>query len=236
VPKPDDYTSRARIAPVLLVISPGVVFMATSAVAQVKVAFGGATLVALLAVVAAQLGRDRGRALEPGLWQQWGGAPTVRKLRFRGGDSMQRVERHHATVEAATGHQLPTPEDEAADPGAADVAYEDAVSALRELTRDDPRFRLVWAENADYGFRRNTLGLRRWGTLSAAVVLFGALLFLLLSGEDLAGVLTGAGPAAVWSVAMLVFFRVVVTEEWVRVPAEAYADRLLGAAGNIEPR
>src|SRR4051812_8233013 len=31
----------------------------------------------------AQLGRDRGKALEPGLWDEWGGSPTLQVWRQR---------------------------------------------------------------------------------------------------------------------------------------------------------
>lgn len=230
MPEPDAYTRRARVMPVLLVVSPALVFVATSALVEVKVAFGGSLLVGILTLLAAQLGRDRGRRLEPALWESWGGAPALRLLRFRGGEPAETVRRRHDNVAAATGRALPSAEQEAAAPETSDAAYEDALVALRELTRSTDDYRLLAAENADYGLRRNTLGLRGHGLAGAAVVLGGSALLFFLSDDAIETRLAGAGPAAAWSLGMLAFFGLVVRPEWVRVAAEAYAHRLIGAA------
>ena len=63
------------------------------------------------------------------------------------------------------------PRKRVADPEWADTKYEEVVTSLREATRDTSRFPLVFAENANYGFRRNLWGLRPIGT-AVAVVLF----------------------------------------------------------------
>jgi hypothetical protein len=230
MPRLDAYTWRARVAPVLLVISPAFVLMVTTAAAQFKAAFTSASVVALLTLVAAQVGRDGGRELQPALWQKWGGAPTLRLLRFSGGEPAKRVERRHASIEVATGHRLPTAAEEAADPSAADVEYEDALTVLRNLTRDEAEHKLVFAENVNYGFRRNTLGLRPWGIASAVLVLAIAVGVFLLSHKTASDRLAAVGPAGMWAVLSLVFFGFIVSDEWVRLPADAYAERLVGAA------
>ena len=62
------------------------------------------------------------------------------------------------------------------------------MTSLREATRDTSRFPLVFAENANYGFRRNLWGLRPIGTGVAVVLLLfsWALLLLTVWGAALA--------------------------------------------------
>lgn len=207
--------------------------MATTAAAQAKAAFGSATLLALLSLLAAHLGRDRARGLQADLWKRWGGAPTSRRLRFRDGGSAERVQRRHDAFERVTGHALPSADDEAANPVGADEAYEDAVALVRDLTRDRSRFGVLFSENADYGFRRNMLGLRGWSVAVALLVLAGAILIFALDTESVGARLTAALPAAAWSVGVLAFDLLVVKDAWVRLPAEAYADQLVTAAETL---
>jgi hypothetical protein len=54
---------------------------------------------------------------------------------------------------------MPTPEEEAQHPAAADARYRSATKRLIELRRDR-KYRILHSENASYGFRRNLLGLR----------------------------------------------------------------------------
>ena len=55
------------------------------------------------------------------------------------------------------------------------------MTSLREATRDTSRFPLVFAENANYGFRRNLWGLRPIGTGVAVVLLLFSWTLLLLT-------------------------------------------------------
>jgi hypothetical protein len=80
-----------------------------------------------------------------------------------------RLERRlHERLSPLLSHPSPTAAEEAADPHAADRRYREAVGALRERTRDRSRFGLLLAENIDYGFRRNCLGLRPYALIVAA--------------------------------------------------------------------
>ena len=76
-------------------------------------------------------------------------------------------------VEEWIGYPLPNHKEEEANPAWADKTYREVVGALREATRDTSRFPLVFAENTNYGFRRNLLGLRPIGTpIAAALALY----------------------------------------------------------------
>ena len=91
------------------------------------------------------------------------------------------------------------------------------------------RFRLVFEENVHYGFRRNMLGLRRWGLgIAVAVLAICALAFAFTDGTTSELLRAWAWPGALSAVMALFWWRVV-TPDWVRLPADAYADRLLEA-------
>ena len=162
----DQYTRRARLAPVLLAAVPALVFLGTAVSSpQDFVKVGGAALAAV-GLVACGLVRDRGRHVQMRLWQSWGGSPTTRRLRLTGNSDVRAAGRLRSRVEAITGSPLPTQDEERDDPTDADRRYEEAVSALRERTRDHERFPLVFEENMDYGFRRTRSGSSQWARLS----------------------------------------------------------------------
>jgi hypothetical protein len=117
-----------------------------------------------------------------------------------------------------------TPANEAeedADPVGSDQRYEAVVAALRDLTRDGSRFNLVAEENAEYGFRRDCLGLRPLAILVALIVLIASSV-LLLGGSHSQFLIS-----VVVSVLSLGFWIAVVRNGWVRSAADRYAVRLL---------
>jgi hypothetical protein len=117
------------------------------------------------------------------------------------------------------------------DPEAADRRYEEAVASLRDLTRNTTRFRLVFAENVEYGFRRNSLGLRKIA-LAVAVLAF-ALSVAMLAVHGGEGQWVQWGISVAISLAASVYWWRVVNPLWVRAAAEVYADRLLEAANTL---
>jgi hypothetical protein len=186
-----------------------------------------AFILAAGAIVVCGLVRGLGRALEPSLWAGWGGPPTTQRLRWSGPSSPAVQRRRHELAEGVLAEALPSKAEEETDPIGSDQRYEVAVAALRDRTRDESRFKLIAEENAEYGFRRNCLGLRPLAILVALVVLIAS------------GALFSAGshsqfliPAAV-SVLSLVFWVVVVRKEWVRSAADRYAVRLLEAIESL---
>jgi hypothetical protein len=230
---PDAYDRRARIAPVVLVAAPLLPF-AVAALIQLP---GWHKLWAaawpVIPILVEELGRDRGRRLQPELWRGWGGAPTTVQLRWRGPASRVQVERRHALLQEQFGPalQLPTETEELQDPAGADATYDEAIGVLRERTRDVKRFPLVHGENIRYGFRRNTWGLRPYG-LAGSMLGLGAALVA-------AVVIRKAAPAflvvAVVDALLLLFWWRTVTEAWVRRAAEAYSRALLASLDHAAP-
>jgi hypothetical protein len=225
----DAYTLQARRVPVAAVVVPPFVLAASSAVTTAGFGIGSGLVLMVAAAIAGQLGRDRGKRLEAGLWESWGGAPTLQRVRWRTAANAGRVERLHARIEAIIGEALPTAAEEAAEPGAADDRYDEASARVRALTRDRERFPLLFAENVNYGMRRNMLGLKWIAVVVAVLTIVGGGLLLWLGGGALA---TNAGryaPGIAVGLVALAFWLFVVRPAWVRLTAEAYAVQFVGA-------
>ncbi len=73
---------------------------------------------------------------------------------------------------------IPGPKEETQNPSAAYRVYESCVRFLRERTRDQEKFPLVFAENVNYGFRRNLWAMKPIGFPAALVGIVGCALFV----------------------------------------------------------
>jgi len=226
---PASYTFQARRVPVATVAVPPIVLLGAGIVTTTGLGTASGAVLAVVAAIAGQLGRDKGKRLERALWASWGGSPTMQRLRFRAGSRADRVERLHARIATITGEVLPTADEETADPEAADDRYAEASATIRALTRDRSRFGLLFGENVSYGMRRNLLGLRRIGVVFAVLVILAGGLLLSLAGGSLSERAARYGPGAAAGVLALVFWIFVVTPSWVKLTAEAYADQFVGA-------
>ena len=129
---------------------------------------------------------------------------------------------------------MPTAAEEAADPAWADDRYRSATEWLKERCRE--KSALVERENASYGFRRNMLGLKVFGTIIAfSSVLAGLLYLYLLAGspplEEFPNVVKQGTAfqfiAIIFAFCMAMFWLFVVTRAWVREGADQYARALL---------
>lgn len=227
----DAYTLRARLLPALLAVLP-------AALAVIAFYPNGATWWAPLwtAVVAcggtfliAELGRDAGRYKEPQLYERWGGKPTTQRLRHRDAPNQQLLMRYHKRLQELQPSLIfPTAEQERANRGEADETYEVAVNYLREHTRDQPKFQLVFQALCEYGFRRNLWGLKPIGVgiaLLSTIATGFALYFqqglaLILESPVLLG-------ATVLNALFVIGWLVCIRPSWVKMTAFAYADRLL---------
>lgn len=233
----DQYTVRARLLPALIVALPPCIATLVwfpdglhgwGAVWALIVWSGGTFLLA-------EIGRDAGKRKEPRLFQLWGGKPTTRLLRHEGAINRVLLTRRHAKLAALMGIAVPTAAVEAADSDAADEVYEACVAFLRDNTRDRKQFDLIFKENCSYGFRRNLWGMKAVGSTLALLGLVAVAVIPLVDS------LARVGPrleiiAVVGAVnlALLFGWLFVITPAWVRIPAEAYAERLLEACERLE--
>lgn len=228
----DGYSWRARLAPAVLAAAPALSLVGVAVFRAPEEGSIAALVVGALCIAICAFVRDRGGRLEPDLWHSWGGAPTTRRLRWRGSSRADTSELHRR-IEEVLGIALPNAHQEASDPDSADGQYERVTARLREKTRDRTAYPLVFEENVDYGFRRNCLAIRRIALCIAVVCV------LLAAGIAVAGEDVGAGPdrrylstVGIGVVAGGFWWRTV-TQAWVRTAGERYADRLFDALTTI---
>lgn len=173
----DSYSRVTCLYPAFLVSAP--VVWSLGALHPQLVTGNGSNLI-LTAIVSfggmfllSNLARSCGKSLEEKLNRSWGGLRTTALL-CHSDSTIDRFTktRYHRALEILCGNSihLPTPEEEAFDPGEAGEKYRSATKLLIEHRRDK-KFDLLHKELANYGFRRNLLGLKPAGIVIAAVAL-----------------------------------------------------------------
>jgi hypothetical protein len=231
----DTYSRKARLYPGLLVVLPVLPYLLLqlpilpaadqrpgwfSLLWPVAVAAG---LFFLLTNVV----RSRGKAAQKHLLRDWDGFPTTQALRHRGSGSPQYREHRHQRLEKLLSVILPTAAEETQDPAAADGRYELAVDQLIARVRaQGENFPLVQEESAQYGFRRNLLGVRPYALVILAVCLAYdlALITGVLPGGTSSRSLTGVVLAV--HAAALLGWLAQVRPPWVREAADDYTTRI----------
>lgn len=231
----DPYSLRARLQPALLAIAPLLICgfaLAPSAWEPARSIFavagglGGA-------VFLSQIARDLGKQLEPRLYRAWNGKPSLAMLRHR--DERVPVEtkrRYHAALARAIGRPMPSAQQESDNATAADDIYEAANAWLLANTRDAAEYRLLFAENMNYGFRRNLLALKPTAVVFFLTA-FAALLLAFWQGWPTMAsrnlLLLGLAGVIIYAALLLLIVR----RSWVKRAADAYAIRLLEASDRI---
>ena len=232
----DHYSFRARLQPALLTLLPAAIGIFAWTGPGVKwqsalwTLFGTAGGTFFLAILA----RNLGKQIEPGLWHSWGGSPTTQFLRHAGiGNPVLRV-RWHKCLSKLLGESMPTAEQEAANPTGADHTYNAGVKLLINKTRDTKKFHLLYKENVQYGYCRNLYAMRLTGI---ALALLGAGACLAAGLWDL-----HAGNQKIYSwvclaaeILFCVWWVSAIKADWVKVPAFAYAERLMESTENLAP-
>lgn len=230
----DRYARRARLYPALLTLFPALVTVlilypaayASLASGLVSLAIGCGVLMFL-----ASIARYLGRKTEQQLYELWGGKPTTLWLRHRDTnlDPVTKQRYYAFLTKNVPGWSMPTPSEEAADPASADGYYTSAVTWLLEHTRDKGQYPLVFEENINYGFHRNMLALRPIA-VTINLVCIG---FILLNAYVLHHLVNLADVGIVVtlciSIGMLAFWTFIVSPDWVKSIAYAYARALFAS-------
>lgn len=237
------YDRKARLRPVLLTALPILVsvVLLIPEFGLIWASVGGLILYGGGMTFLTQVGRDRGKRLEPALFQSWGGKPSVAMLRHSDVrlDVTTRKRYRSFLMSVVPGLRLASEEEERRCPEWAEDGYESATAWLLAQTKDRERFELLFRENMNYGFRRNIWALRPWAFTIAGstIALIAALNFNLWTGELITTVQSVGieiWVSVVLTVVHVLFFLLKVRKEWVQITAEAYAQQLLAACDTLE--
>jgi 4-amino-4-deoxy-L-arabinose transferase-like glycosyltransferase len=163
----DAYTVRARLFPAVIAAAPALAAIALliswNKIALSNAIATGALLVVLYAL--ADFARKQGKKIEPGLYAEMGGMPSIVMLRY-GDPSLTEGEkqRYRTFLGEQITQPVPSQEAEKANVQAGDSFYVQCGTWLRDKTRDAKKFSILFNENVAYGFRRNLFALK-WPAL-----------------------------------------------------------------------
>ena len=239
----DRYDRKTRLRPALLSGLPLIVSIVLL-IPEAGALWGSIGVVAIYcggSILLIQISRDRGKALEGRLYKCWGGKPSVAMLRHADSRLPTPIKDRYRSFlsNAVPGLMLPSPQEEQANLEQADALYDSANRWLLEHTRDHGQFSLLFAENMNYGFRRNLLGLKpvALGFDALALVLVIAMAVASWSGE-IASTIQALSPE--WWASVLItsghtlLFVTYIRADWVRMAAEAFAQQLLAVCNSLE--
>lgn len=229
----DGYDRRARLYPAVILLAP--VVSAVAAVTSVSLSAiqsAAATVIACGgSFLLAQLARDAGKSREPRLFALWGGIPSVVILRHRDTriDSITKTRYHKRLSTLVKGTKPPSPAEEERDPQGADRIYQSWSTYVRVNTRDANKYSLLFDENVNYGYRRNLWGLRAWGITASSVAVVISAFWIVREYYAHNAIRIELVGATVLAGFFLVLWLFRFTSDWVRLPADAYAERLAEA-------
>lgn len=222
---------QARLLPMFVLLLPlGLLLLAWYPTTSVWIgALEALGLPVILTALLSQLGRDLGKKKEPVLFAEWGGMPTDRILSysktFLDGATFARYRAKLTALLPSV--QFLDEAQELAVPDAALQVFRTCTNFLREKTRDHSKFPLIFAENVNYGFRRNLWAMRAAGIVISAIGTIGAAApMLLMPGSSISALEV---TAVVINTCLFVFWLLRINKNWVRVTAEEYAKQLFAA-------
>jgi len=234
----DNYSLKARTYPVLILFLPLVIIGITYSIAyenylQLLSTIGISTA---LSYFLSNIGRDFGKKKESALWNHWGGAPTSQLLNYQN-DSIDNItkDRYHTKL-----LELVTIKKEIDFKKSAkkeiDEIYRAWTKYLKTKTRDTKKYSLVYKENVSYGFRRNLWGLKLFSIILIIINIVANYSFQSVKHgfKNLTAFPLEFFISEFLLFALLIIWVVLITRNWVKVPAFAYAERLLEAVDSIE--
>ncbi len=235
----DSYSLNARLKPALLTLFP---ILVTTALLFPEIHRGfGPAIVSLagtcgvLALIA-RLARYRGRELEKRLYKKWGGMPTTAWLRHRDTnlDPITKARYHKFLAAHLRPIKMPTPSEEAANADAADEIYRSATKWLIEHTRSKGKFPLVFQENINYGFHRNTYAMKPIAISIALISLIIPFFQVYFSGvSNFYNLEPSVVVSALISATAIILWGVAVSESWVHDAACTYTRALFASCEKL---
>lgn len=231
----DEYSIKARLYPTFIVLLP-ILAMAFFYITNIEKYYHYLTAfcaVGFLTFVLAQLGRDRGKSKEPVLFQYFGGKPTTLILRHNDNWLNSVIkDKYHASLSLKMGINIPSATEEMNDLVKCDQVYEACGKYLISKTRDTNKFRLLFKENINYGFRRNLWGMKAWAIIILIVCSF-IHLFTSTDGFNYFWFEEKESIFQLILLCLLFFWVFVVTKNWTKNAAYSYAERLFETTEEI---
>ena len=226
--KLDSYTFYTRLFPAVIAIAPALA-LAAMLIPWDRISLSHAIVtiaIAVLLMVFADIARRRGKAVEPWIVGRMGGLPSTTMLRHhdRTFDTATKA-RLHRFLSAKLKEPSPAPSEEERDQALADSFYVRGGTWLREHTRNQKDFSVLFAENVTYGFRRNIYGLR-WPALSLNIaIVVGCIIAYFFHQPEKYGI--DLRPVFVIAFLHAGYLAVFATESGVVDAAKTYARQLL---------
>lgn len=235
----DNYTLKARYYPVIILFFPILIlgFCYSFQYASIIHLAASTGAAGVLTYLFSQLGRDKGKHKEPLLWNHWGGMPSIQLLRSSNSliDSYTKQRYYQKLFQLCPVTTIDVIDIKQLSSSQADEVYLAWTKYLIGQTRDKKKYPLLFKENVSYGFRRNLWGLKIISISFISILILGNYLFW-------ASKLNAFNPlfypdtykySTVALFILILFWIFVVTKNWVRIVAFAYAERLCESLENM---
>lgn len=227
----DRYSLNARIYPVLILMLPIIVIGLSYSIEyknylQVLSSLG---VTAALTYFLSNLGRDRGKLKEPKLWDKWGGMPSVQLL----SSNNNQIDKYTKT-KYINKLMILSPIENLSDIAVVDNEFKNEIyrswtKYLIAKTRDTKKYPLVFKELISYGFRRNLWGLKGLSIALLTLIILGNYLYQ-ATNLGFSNFLNYPIPFYMSELILFIILTVWIfwiTENWIKIPAFAYAEKLL---------
>jgi hypothetical protein len=233
----DYYSFRARVLPFIIVMFPFVLLLNSFIYLEFndwQITILNIILFAFI-LLFAQLGRDVGYKKQISLFNIWGGAPTTQFLRHSSGilDKFT-LNRYHRKLEKLIKNiKLPTKEKENLEPKEADMIYDSCVKYLRDSTRDNSKYQLLFSENVNYGFRRNLWGMKNYAIFIVSFCFIIKATYVIPNFFYKKQINLFDMIVIILLFLLLALWILVINKNWVKIPAFAYAKQLMETIDNL---
>ncbi|WP_262249865.1 hypothetical protein [Parapedobacter soli] len=236
----DRYSLNARIYPVVIFYMPAIILAVLFLLKfdnyiHLFTSFG---IVGALSYLFSQLGRDGGRRKERKLWRSWGGAPTTQLLRWSNNEINVNIKKryHNKLSVLCPVDDLPDPAYEQANPVESDEIYQYWTKFLISKTRDTQKYSVLFKENMNYGFRRNLWGMKTYAIWLILILMVGTYGYYWLTIKSINPTIYPMEFLIAEVILLVIFFFwiFVINKNWIKVPAFAYAERLLEATEELD--
>lgn len=235
----DRYSLNARIYPVVIFYMPAIILAVLFTLKFDKYVhlFTSFGIVGALSYLFSQLGRDGGKRKEKELWKYWEGAPTTQLLRWSNNEINVNIKKryHNKLINLCPVDNIPDPAYERTNPNDADDIYQYWTKFLISKTRDTQKFSVLFKDNMNYGFRRNLWGMKNYSILLVLILMIGTYGYYWLTTKSINASLYPLEFLIAESILLviLLFWVLIINKSWIKVPAYAYAERLLEATEEL---